>query len=446
MSAPKSYLFLFLLTLFFSCSNLEDLSVGGNLISGEIDFISTLGGSKNESAQSVIATTDGGYAILGFTQSNDEDITDKQDDSFDYWVIKFSSNDTIEWQKTYGGSDDDRGREIIQTQDGGYALIGTSASNDFDVTENNGSQDFWIVKLDTQGNVIWENSFGFQGDDMGVSVIQTSDFGYLITGVLDVTSSNGQGNTTSRTSSRHAGGDYWAIKLDTSGNLEWSRYFGGNFTDTAEGTVEMPDGGFIIAGGSDSEDTDITGNKGTYDFWVIRINSSGDLVWEKSFGGMETDEARAITQTSDGNIVIAGDTRSNNLDVSGNNGAADFWLIKIDTDGNLLWQKTFGGSGFDVARDVSVTQDNGFLITGSSRSTDGDVSENKGQNDAWALKTDSNGNIQWETSVGGSNIDFAYSIVELNDQSVIIVGDTTSDDGDISGNRGFTDLLLFKIN
>lgn len=445
MSVSKLYILLFLASLTFGCSNVEDLSVRGNSSTGDIDFISTLGGSKNESAQSVIATTDGGYAILGFTQSNDEDITDKLDESFDYWIIKFSSQDTIEWQKTYGGSDDDRGQEIIQTQDGGYAVIGTSASNDFDVSENNGSQDFWILKLDTQGNITWEKSFGFQGDDMGVSVIQTLDLGYLVTGVLDVTSSNGQGNT-NRSVTRHAGGDYWAIKLDASGTFQWSRFFGGNFTDTAEGAVELPDGGFIIAGGSDSEDTDITSNKGTYDFWVIRINASGDLIWEKSFGGMETDEARAITQANDGNIVIAGETRSNTLDVSGNNGAADFWIIKIDTNGNLIWQKTLGGSGFDVARDISVTQDDGFLITGSSRSTDGDVSENKGQNDAWALKTDSSGNIQWEKSIGGTNIDFAYSIVELNNRSVIVVGDTTSDDEDIEENKGFTDLLLFKIN
>lgn len=445
MSVSKLYILLLLASLTFGCSNVEDLSVRGNSSTGDIDFISTLGGSKNESAQSVIATTDGGYAILGFTQSNDEDITDKLDESFDYWILKFSSQDTIEWQKTYGGSDDDRGQEIIQTQDGGYAVIGTSASNDFDVSENNGSQDFWILKLDTQGNITWEKSFGFQGDDMGVSVIQTLDLGYLVTGVLDVTSSNGQGNT-NRSVTRHAGGDYWAIKLDASGTFQWSRFFGGNFTDTAEGAIELPDGGFIIAGGSDSEDTDITGNKGTYDFWVIRINASGDLIWEKSFGGMETDEARAITQANDGNIVIAGETRSNTLDVSGNNGAADFWIIKIDTNGNLIWQKTLGGSGFDVARDISVTQDDGFLITGSSRSTDGDVSENKGQNDAWALKTDSSGNIQWEKSIGGTNIDFAYSIVELNNRSVIVVGDTTSDDEDIEENKGFTDLLLFKIN
>ncbi|GGI56126.1 hypothetical protein [Winogradskyella haliclonae] len=433
-----------MISLILSCTDTDDLgnSNSNNTLSFEL---TTLGGSKNDSAQSVVATNDGGYAILGFTQSNDDDITDKQDESFDYWLLKFSPENTLEWQKTYGGSQDDRGQEIIQTQDGGYAIIGTSESNDFDVTENNGSQDFWIAKLDTTGNISWQKSFGFQGDDMGVSVIQTSDMGYLLTGVLDVTSSNGQGNT-NRSTARHAGGDYWAIKLDASGNLQWSRYFGGNFTDTPVGAVEVNDGGFIIAGGSDSEDTDISANKGTYDFWVVRVNANGDLVWEKSFGGTETDEARAMIKTNDGNIVIAGETRSNDLDITSNNGAADFWLIKISTDGNLIWQKTLGGSGFDVARDINTTQDNGFVLSGSSRSSDGDVSENKGQNDAWAVKVDANGSLVWETSFGGSNIDFAYGIAELNDQSIVVVGDTSSNDGDIEENKGFTDLLLLKIN
>ena len=444
MKTQKSFLYILLISFITSCTGIEDLS-NSNTNNGNISTVSTLGGTNNDSAQSVVATADGGYAILGFTQSNDGNITDKQDDSFDYWVIKFSAQNAIEWQKTYGGSDDDRGRDIIQTLDGGYAIIGTSASDDFDVTENNGSQDFWIAKLDAFGNISWQKSFGFQGDDMGLSVIQTSDSGYLLTGVLDVTSSNGQGNTRTNTT-RHAGGDYWAIKLDVSGNMEWTKFFGGNFTDTAEGIIETDNGDFIIAGGSDSIDTDISGNKGTYDFWVIRIDSNGILVWEKSFGGTQTEEARAMVKVTDGNIVIVGETRSNDLDVSGNNGAADFWLIKISPDGNLIWQKTFGGSGFDVARDISTTEDNGFLLTGSSRSSDGDVSENKGQNDVWVVKIDSNANIQWEASAGGSNIDFAYGVTELNDLSVVAIGDTTSDDLDIIENKGFTDLMILKIN
>lgn len=432
---------------FFGCSEIEDLSVTPiqSPLIPETVTINTFGGSNNESAQSVVATNDGGYAVLGYTQSNDLDITDKLDTSFDFWLLKYDAQNNIQWQKTYGGTLDERGRNIIQTQDGGFAIIGSSQSTDGDLTNNNGAQDFWLAKLDAQGNIEWQEVFGFSGNDTGISVLQTSDLGYLLTGVLDVTASGGQGNT-GRVSERHAGGDYWAIKLDSSGSLEWSRYFGGNFTDTPEGAVETDQGDFIIAGGSDSADTDITNNKGTYDFWVIKIASNGDLMWEKSFGGDQIDEARAIIKSNDGNFVIAGDTRSDNTDVTGNNGAADMWFIKIDTDGELLWQKTLGGTSFDVSRDIKLTQDNGLILTGSSRSSDGDVSENKGQNDAWIVKVDSNGDLEWEISAGGSNIDFTYGVTQLNDRSIVAVGDTTSDDGDIIENKGFSDLLVIKIN
>ncbi|MAB48575.1 MAG: hypothetical protein CMC05_08085 [Flavobacteriaceae bacterium] len=428
--------------LLLSCSS-DDASTSNN--DDQVTFIKTYGGSKNDSAQSVTATTDGGYIILGYTQSNDNDITDKQDESFDYWVLKFDATDQLQWQKTYGGSLDDRGSDIIQTSDGGYAILGYSFSNDGDATDNAGLQDYWLVKLDANGNISWEKSFGYQGADSGITMTETNDQGFLVTGILDVTASGGEGNSF-RNANRHAGGDYWALKLDISGNLEWSHYFGGNFTDTPYGVVQTNDNGYIVVGSSDSEDTDISSNIGTYDFWVIKISESGDLVWEKSFGGSQIDEARAIVKTNDGNYIIAGDTRSSDNDVSQNKGAADLWFIKISPSGNLIWERTIGGSSFDVARAIKKSQNNGFLLSGSSRSSDMDVSENKGQNDAWVLKTDNIGNLLWETTAGGSNIDFSYDVAELINGSVIAVGDTASSDGDIIENKGFTDLLIIKID
>jgi len=438
----KVFTYCFMVLLLINCSS-DDASSSNN--QGQLTFAKTYGGTKNDSAQSITATSDGGYIILGYTQSNDNDITDKQDESFDYWVLKFDANNQLEWQKTYGGSLDDRGSDIIQTSDGGFAILGYSFSNDGDTTQNEGLQDYWLVKLDANGNISWEKSFGYQGTDSGISFIETNDLGFLITGILDVTASGGEGNS-SRTANRHAGGDYWALKLDIYGNLEWSHYFGGNFTDTPYGVIQTDDNGYIVAGSSDSEDTDISSNIGTYDFWVIKISESGNLVWEKSFGGSQIDEARSIIKTDDDNYIIAGDTRSSDNDISQNKGAADLWLIKISPSGNLIWEKTIGGSSFDVARAIKKSQNNGFLLSGSSRSSDIDVSENKGQNDAWVLKTDNNGNLLWETTVGGSNIDFSYDVVELINGSVIAVGDTASSDGDIIENKGFTDLLIIKIN
>ncbi|WP_055447104.1 hypothetical protein [Lacinutrix mariniflava] len=439
-------LYLFVFTIVISCKK-DDDNIEGNTVSssGLVSSVKTYGGSKNESAQEIVSTSDGGYAVLGFTQSIDGDITDKLNESFDFWVLKFNAENEIQWNKTYGGTEDDKGQDIIQTSDGGYAILGSSFSNNEDVSGNHGQNDYWLAKLDVSGNISWQKSFGYQGADYGISVIQTSDSGYLVTGVLDVTSSDGAGNT-SRFSNRHAGGDYWALKLDASGTIEWSKYYGGLFTDTPESIVQTDDNGYIIVGGSDSMDTDISNNIGSYDFWVVKISATGAIVWEKSFGGDEIDEAWSIVKSGDGNYLIAGDTRSNDVDVSHNIGAADLWLIKISPTGELLWEKTLGGTNFDVARDISATQDGGFLLAGSSRSDDVDVTENKGQNDAWALKVDSNGTIEWQTSVGGTNIDFAYGITELNNKKVIVVGDTYSNDEDIIENKGFSDLLIITID
>ena len=410
----------------------------------EIDSVKTFGGTKNESAQVVKSTNDGGYIVMGYTQSMDEDITDKQNESFDFWVLKFDSENILQWSKTYGGTDDDRGNDIIQTADGGYAILGHSSSNDEDVSENAGAQDYWISKLDNLGNISWQKSFGYSGADIGISLLQSNDGGYFITGVLDVTASGGLGNT-KLLNSRHAGGDYWAIKLSTSGDIEWSKYYGGGFTDTPYDVIEASDGGYIMIGSSDSNDVDISASKGSYDFWVVKISNTGAIIWEKSYGGSEIDEAHAITDSGDGNYVIAGDTRSSDQDVSINKGAADLWLLKINPSGDIIWEKTFGGSSFDVSRSIVKTQDNGFLISGSSRSADGDLSINQGQNDAWILKVDSNANFEWQKSIGGTEIDFTYDAAELNDQTIVAVGESSSSNGDILENKGFTDLLIIKI-
>jgi len=438
----KAYIMLFSVILLFNCTSDNAPSIPP--IAGEAKLIKTYGGTKNEGASSIINSVDGGYAVLGFAQSINGDVTGKTNDSFDYWVLKFDFESNLQWNKTYGGTNDDRGKQIIQTSDGGFALIGYSTSSDIDVTENAGSQDFWMVKLDISGNISWEKSFGFSGIDSGFSILQSSDNGYLLTGTLDVTSSSGEGNSRSL-STKHAGGDYWVIKLDVNGNKLWSRYFGGTFTDTPHDAIETEDKGFIIVGGSDSDDVDITANNGSYDFWIIKISNSGDLVWEKSFGGSEIDEAHAITDSGDGNYLIVGDTRSNDQDVSQNNGAADLWLIKITESGDLISEKTFGGTSFDVGRSISKTQDNGFLISGSSRSLDGDLTENNGQNDTWVIKLKANSEIEWQQTVGGSEIDFGYDAVELDNNTVVLVGDSDSSDKDIPENKGFTDLLLITF-
>jgi len=439
-----SPIILSIVLMVFACSKTEPIGKPNNPTT-DIHFVKTLGGSLNERGESIIKTNDGGYAILGYAQSTDGDISNKPDESFDYWLLKYNQNHELQWQQAYGGSDDDRGANIIQTSEGGYALIGYSKSNNRDVTENNGANDFWLCKLDSSGKILWEKSFGFLGADNGNAIIQTQDDGFLITGVLDVSASNGQGNSKTSGAKRHAGGDYWAIKLNVSGEKQWSRYYGGTFTDTSYDVIQTNDNGYLLLGSSDSNDVDVKNNKGTYDFWIVKISETGTLLWEKSFGGSQIDEAYAICNSGDGNYLIVGDTRSNDFDVSNNNGAADLWLIKISPEGDLIWERNYGGTSFDTGQSISKTQDGGFIISGSSRSSDGDLKENKGQNDAWVLKINAEGNLLWQKTIGGSNIDFAYDAIELNDKSIVAVGESSSTNGDISTNKGFSDLLIFNI-
>ena len=266
----------FTITIFLSCSKKDD-PLDSSDFSPETESITTLGGTKNESAKSVIKTQDGGYAIVGYTQSMDGDVEGKSNESFDYWFLKFNASKELEWQKTYGGSADDRANSVIQTNDGGYAVVGKSKSGDGDVLENAGYDDFWITKLDINGSVSWVQSFGYSGSDVPYSIIQTNDQGYLLSGVLDVSASNGQGDRLTNIQGRHAGGDYWIIKLSSSGVKEWSNYYGGTFTDTAYSAIQTNDNGYIIVGSSDSTDVNISNNKGNYDFWIIKISELASI-------------------------------------------------------------------------------------------------------------------------------------------------------------------------
>ena len=437
----KKYALILLLVFLYNCSKKDVFEIPE--ITTNVYSIETIGGSKNDAFNAVTKTIDDGYIAAGYAQSNDGDIISKANISYDFLVSKFSSENILEWQKHFGGSKNDKALDIIQTLGGDFIVLGSSESSDLDVSENAGSKDFWLVKLSNNGMLLWEKSFGFLGEDYGTTLLETKDGGFLITGVLDVSASNGQGNAKS-TIINHAGGDYWVLKTNNLGALEWSRYFGGSFTEIPLGIVETDNHNYIIVGSSDSNDFNISNNNGSYDFWMTKIAPDGSLLLEKTFGGSEIDEASAIIATNDGNFIIVGDTRSADKDVSKNNGAADIWILKVSKEGNLIWEKTIGGSSFEVAKAIYKTQDNGFLIAGSSRSLDNGF-QNKGQNDALILKIDENGNLLWQKTVGGSEIDFLYDVIELNNKSIIAVGESSSSDQDISENKGFTDALIIQI-
>ncbi len=432
-----------------SCSN-DDSPMNPEMETpflGEVEWVKNFGGSGEDAGYDIIQTMDGGYAILGYTNSIDGDLSGKTMAVSDYWLLKLDADGNMQWNKTYGGSKEDLGQSVIQTTDGGYAIVGYAMSDDGDGSNNEGFHDNWILRLDATGTILWEQSFGFSGHDHSYDVVQTSDGGFFFAGFLDVTQSNGEGNFGKGSSSltRHGVGEFWGTKLDADGNLQWRRYFGGTNNDRAHGVVQADDGGFVMTGFSESDDFDISNTKGSYDFWVIKIDGEGTLLWEKSFGGTGIEVSYDIAKTTDGAYAIVGHTFSTDTDISKNHGKSDVWLIKIDDNGNLLWEKTYGGAEFDDARGLSVTADGGFVIAGNSKSTDGDVTENRGENDLWFIKTDSEGNLTHQKSFGGSGLDFGFDVVQSMDGSVVLVGVVASNDFLDIDAKGMTDLVVIKM-
>jgi hypothetical protein len=428
-----------------SCDREDSESTTGNEFVGEVAWFKTLGGSSDDVINSVIETQDGAYVYFGTTKSIDGDITDKDQEENDYWIFKTDRSGNLIWSKTYGGSNDDQGQKVIQTNDGGFILVGFSMSADGDASVNAGTQDKWIIKLDANGTMLWEKSFGFSGSDQAFSVIATNDNGLLMVGFLDITASGGAGNDFSGNTTQHGVGEFWAHKLDSNGNIQWRRFFGGTNNDRAYDVVETADNGYMIVGAAESTDFDVSNPKGSYDFWIVKIDTEGTLIWEKSFGGSEIDIAYAIARSTDGNYVIVGDVRSTDGDISNAYGNADLWVIKIDANGTLLWENSFGGSGFDTARGIEASLDGGILVSGATRSSDNNISQNFGQNDFWIIKLSASGNLIWEKSFGGSGIDFSYDILQTSDNKIIAVGSTDSIDNQVENNHGSFDAWLVKL-
>ncbi len=310
--------------------------------------------------------------------------------------------------------------------------MGYSDSNDGDVSGNQGSQDVWVVKLNAAGAIQWQKSLGSNVVDYGYS-IQTISGGYILAG-------------SSKSGGTHGDLDYWIVKLNQTGAILWQKFLGGSAAEEPFSIRPTPDGGYIVAGYSLSNDYNVSGNHGDMDYWVVKLNTTGVIQWQKSLGGSGTDWAYSIQPTNGGGYVVAGFSRSDDGDVSGNHGGADAWIVKLDLNGAIQWQKSLGGSGDDSAGDVQVTSDGGYIVAGSSKSNDGDVSGNLGNSDVWVVKLDATGAIQWQKLLGGSSSEGSGSIQSTGDGGYILSGSTSSQNGDVSGHHGFTDYWVVKLN
>lgn len=344
----------------------------------------------------------------------------------------------IEWEKYYGGRDYDNANTVRQTIDGGYIVAGSSASKDGDISNNLGFSDAWILKLNSIGEIEWKKNYGGIGTDEASDIRQTEDGGYIVAG-SSYSKDNDMPDNNGYT-------DVWVFKINFLGNIEWKKNYGGSDGDFASAIQQTKDGGYIVAANSSSSDSGVLGSKGKFDYWILKLDKTGELEWQKKYGGSEDDCAYAIQQTADGGYIVGGRTQSNDIDVKNHKGKDDYWLLKLNSKGEIEWTKTYGGTSYDYLFSIQQTSDNGFIACGFSMSNDGDVNANIGMSDYWILKLNINGEIEWQRNYGGTYTDWASSIQQTTDGGYIVAGYTQSKDFDIEDKNGNYDAFIMKLN
>jgi uncharacterized delta-60 repeat protein len=291
-----------------------------------------------------------------------------------------------QWAKTYTrASASDSATSISKTTNGGYVVAGTAwMATNFD---------FLILTLDSSGTVLWSKRYGGPYNDMPSSIQQTTDGGYVVAG---------------RTGSYGGGGDnFWIIKLNSNGAVEWEKTYGGTSNDFANSIQQTTDGGYIVVGRTDSFAR-------KYNVWALKLNSDGSVQWEKSYGGNTFDNGKSVQQTTDGGYIIAGNTTSYGA------GSNDAWIMKLNSNGGVLWAKAYGGISSDHANSIQQVSDGGYIVAGTTRSF------GAGLDDAWILKLEPGGSVQWSKSYGGIGGDDVYSIQQTIDGGYVVAGATES--------------------
>ena len=350
----------------------------------------------------------------------------------------------IRWQKSLGGTADDYANCVIQTADTGYMVVGMVVSTNGDVTGHHGGSDGWVVKMSKTGSIMWKKCYGGTGADILNYVQQTTDGGYILAGY--------SGSTDGDVVGCHGIYDFWITKIDAAGGITWTKCLGGTGSDIANSIQQTTDGGYIVAGWSNSTDGDVTTNNGGWDYWIVKITATGAITWQKTFGSSADDVANSVAQTADGGYIVGGYNGANDGDVVGNHGGDDYWILKLTATGSLTWQISAGGSGDDdpgedaTPSSISQTSDGGYIVNGWSNSTDGDVTGNHGALDCWIVKLTAAGTIAWEKSLGGTLDDEATYMKPTSDGGYIMAGPVNSTNGDITGNHGAWDYFAAKLS
>jgi hypothetical protein len=439
----------------FTCIAFTCFFTGGLLLesSGAPDLFkhweTGLGGTAYEECTGLHPTDDGGCVVIGGAVSGASgNKTGSNYGDADYWIVKLDGEGNKDWEAVYGGSDTDYANGIASTPDGGYLIAGQSFSgvSGNKTNANFGNRDYWLVKADSNGNKLWEREFGSITNDFG-SCITVSSNRYLLGG-------NSLGGVSgNKTTANFGGMDWWVVNVDSNGNKMWEAAFGGTSWEYLYNVQPTADGGFLLTGDSFSG---VSGNKttakyGNYDGWIIKIDANGIKQWERDYGGTASDFFEVGVELDDG-YLVGGSSYSgiSGSKTSPNYGSADWWIVRLDMNGNQVWEATYGGTANDFLKALMPLDDGGFLLFGTSWS---DAGGNKtvasfGESDYWLVKIDASGSVQWEMALGGGAEDYAVNALSQSSDGGYILGGYS--ESGISGNKttsgfGSFDYWVIKV-
>ena len=415
-------------------------------ITSEVVWQRCIGGSELDHGFDLYPTSDGGFICVGQGFSTDGDLTGSHG-SPDILATKLNADGTVQWMRVLGGSSGENGITCLEASDGSIMIVGHSASNDGDVSGNHGAADLWVLQLSPQGSTVWQRCYGGSNNEFNGEIQETADGGF----VIQCSTYSDDGDVLGF----HPGtgtGDVWVFKINSAGILQWSQALGGSGDEVgSSGTnysgelIQTADGGFLAGFRyTESNDGDVTNYQGGGDCWLVKLSASGAIEWSRTVGGSQREFGADILELSNGDLMLLGSTSSSDGDISLNRGGSDVLLAKISSTGQLLWERTYGGSLYDNGRSLLPTTDGGFILACSSGSSDGDVSSNAGEHDVWVLKVDANGSLLWQRSFGGSLNDW-WLLCEADNGGYLLSGATNSNDGSVQGNNGGSDLWFLKL-
>lgn len=417
-------------------------------------------------------TADNGFILAGSSLSGKTGTkTASNNGDLDYWVWKMDANGKLDWQKSLGGSGFDLLQSIKGTRDGGFILAGTSSSNQGmdKQLDSKGLSDFWVVKLDAKGQEQWQQTIGGSGQEDLLTVIPTRDGGYLLGGSsssgVAVTSpkpslaklGTSKTDLTLKTESTRGSMDYWIVKLDSKGNVAWQKTYGGRYSDLLRSLEQTKDGGFILGGYSNSpESGDKTAASiGIGDYWVIKTDELGAIEWQNTYGGSGDNQLYVIHQTEDEGYIVGGNTNSpGTLTAKGGSvqSGSDFWLLRLDVKGEVVWSETYNYGKVDILTSLVENSDHSFLVGGYAQSERATTAkglvqkEAAGINDYIALKVNAKGEAVWEKIVGSGGEDILRKLISTRDGGYLLAGTSNaSSSGDKSTTLGSNDFWVVKL-